>query len=507
MRDLLDLIQILSEGTDLKPSEFTKRPKRFETFIKKIKAGEPLTTVDGQEVYIAKSEAQRFASNWDPQQHKFIDSKDAQYAQLAKGTSYNEESFIPLSKLKKTTEFGGAAVAVGADPSTGGKESFLLKPQNIGITGKDFPAADLLDIITQNQILNSTPHGKIVIQLAWNIASGESVVIPEEARSNDKLRAAIQDNAGEYLGLLALLFRRSKFNKREDFEAWLGGKIDDLTINFAVGENVPLLDSFAKITNKNTSHEIRISSKGGGSGAAPALSGLKIPDHITKNSKLKNGVAFVRLCQEKDTITQVFEGMDLIFQSNPKSISKEWHKFLPFSNNLKLKEKIIANYKGNPITLSKDWQGILALANVVSAEANDGGKIIYSIKKEVMNAINKRDGLPEFQAMILEILEMNFIQQYADYKKGELTFQTQWPAKLNGNISVESKTSAKDPTSGGFSFKLGRTDDDLSSEPGEERIDDEPIMPDVSDVAADITNPKSSSQKEKPTFDVGRKKR
>ena len=53
-----------------------------------------------------------------------------------------------------------------------------------------------------------------------------------------------------------------------------------------------------------------------------------------------------------------------------------------------------------------------------------------------------------------EILDYNFIQQYSTIKDNVLTFQTQWPAKLDGKITVESKSGATDPTKGSFSFKL-----------------------------------------------------
>ena len=182
MRDLLDIINILSEASILAPSEFTKRPQRFEKFIYKIKQGEPFTTVDDQEVTIAKSEADRFLNNWDDYQQKFVDARDAQIAKLARGTNYNGEATIALSKLKKTTEFGGAGVAKGADPTTGGKASYNVTPQAIGIVDKDIPASDLYDMIRNNQVLNSTEHGKIVIQLADYIVSGEAVVLPEDAQ-------------------------------------------------------------------------------------------------------------------------------------------------------------------------------------------------------------------------------------------------------------------------------------------------------------------------------------
>jgi hypothetical protein len=52
-------------------------------------------------------------------------------------------------------------------------------------------------------------------------------------------------------------------------------------------------------------------------------------------------------------------------------------------------------------------------------------------------------------------LDYNFIQQYTKMSKGgQLQFDTQWPAKLNGIVSLESKSGGTDPTKGGFSFKL-----------------------------------------------------
>lgn len=502
MRDLLDLIQILSEASDLKPSEFSKRPQRFETFIKKIKAGEPFTTVDDQEVIIAKSEAQRFVMNWDDYQQKFIDSKDAQMAQLAKGSTYNGQNVIPLSKLRKTTEFGGSGVAKGADPLSGGKASYALTPREIGIVNKDIPAHDLYELLKTNSVLNSTEHGKIVIQLADYIVSGEAVILPEDAQQNDKLRAAIQDNAGEYLGVLALLYYRSRFNKREEFNAWLGGTTDDLIVRFPAESNFALADSFAQLTNSKTSHSVNISSKGKDGGAPPSIRGLKIPEHIETNPKLKNGVAFVKICQEKDNLSQAFEGIDLLFNANPDAISKEWHKFLPFSANPKLVSKIIANYKGEPSTMSREWDRILS--SVASKDASDGGKIIYAIKREVAHAINKKDALPEFKDMVLEILNMNFVQQYTDYEnkhKGEFTFATQWPAKLDGKVSIENKSSAKDPSHGGFSFKLGRVDDDVSSEPGEPRVDEPESDEDFTDTASQIAG--GSSAKSRGDDEIG----
>lgn len=517
MRDLLNLLQNLSEASgvgNLAPSEFKMRAKRFETFVNKIKAQAPFTTIDNQEVVIDPSEADRFLSIWSPQQQQFID-KSAQVAQLAKGSTYDGKNVIKLSSLKKTVEFGGAGAAAGADATTGGKGNYQVKPNHIGICDKDIPATELYKTIVTNTVLNSTDYGKIIIELAKYIVSDESVTLPEEAQKNDKLRAAIQDNAGEYLGVLALIYNRSRFNKKEDFEAWLGSSIGELVLRFPSSETEFLADSYAVVTNKNTGHKVNISSKGKNGGAAPALSGLglKVPDHIRKNPKLANGIAFVDICmlqaRVRTTKDQAFDGIDLLYKVNPDSISKVWHKFLPFGSNPKLKQALIDNYENKGAKLPAAFAPIIN--GVASKEANAGGKIFYAMKKEIELAINDRDALPEFKDMVLEILEMNFVQQYTDYEnkhKGELTFATQWPAKLDGEVTLENKCSAKDPFANGLSFKLGRTDNSVSDEPGQSSVDgvsDEEFNDTASTIAGG-----SSAKSVAPTRelgDIGRKKR
>lgn len=512
MRDLLTVLDTLSEASgvgNLAPGEFKMRPKRFETFINKIKGKKPFTTIDDQEVIINPNEANEFVRNWDVKNNRFIDNQLARNAQLIKGSTYNGENFIPLSKLKKTVEFGGAGVDAGADPTTGGKGSYQVKPAHIGICDVDIPATDLYDMIRNNAVLKSTDYGQVIINLASYIVSGESVTLPEDVQKNDKLRAAIQDNAGEYLGVLALLYNRSRFPKGEQFQAWLGATIGELTLRFPSTETEALADSYATISNKRTKHSVNISSKGKDGGAAPSIkTGLKIPDHIKSNPKLKNAVSFVDMCIKQTTVNQAFDGIDIIYKAKPESISKVWHQFLPFSGNPKLKQLIHAKFKGEDVKLPAAFKPIIN--GVASKEANDGGKIFYAMKKEVEIAVNDRDALPEFKDMVLEILEMNFVQQYTDYQAkhtGELTFATQWPAKLDGKITLENKCSAKGPFDNGFSFKIGRVDDSVSAEPGEPAVDD---LDDFSDDGAQsVAEPSKTtklSKQIKAGGNVGRSK-
>ena len=61
MRDLLNLLDnILTEASNLAPSEILKHDWRWDLVLKKIKAGEPFMTMANQEVIIDPNEANRF---------------------------------------------------------------------------------------------------------------------------------------------------------------------------------------------------------------------------------------------------------------------------------------------------------------------------------------------------------------------------------------------------------------------------------------------------------------
>jgi hypothetical protein len=476
MRDLIEIIEPLYEGSNLAPSEFKNRPKRWQTFIEKIKSKSPFTTTNGKKVVIEPTEADRFMGLYKNNQFT-----GALKARLIPGSAEDE---ISLSKLAKTTEFGGGASETGKKDMSAGKEGLLVKPSQIGIVDKQIPAEELYDTIVNNPVLKSTEYGRVVIQLAEYIVAGEHVMLPEKYQSKDhkKIQKAIEDYAGEYLGVLALLYGRSRFPAKARFLEWLGGSTDELVLVWPGKANTALADSFATVTNPKTNHTLNISSKGGGGGAAPSISGLKIPPHVELNHKLRTAVKFIEICKEEGTIEQAFSAMDLIYKTNPKKLPKEWFQYLPFatkSPQIKaLSEESWKDYLARVNTpLPKKYQPIV---KQIGGQASDGGKFIYAVKKAVAKAINEDDAIPEFASVILEILNMNFIQQYTDYKSGEYTFATQWPGKLDGEISVTTKSSASDPKSGGFSFKLGRSDDDntdLDDEDGDTGIEDtEPLV-------------------------------
>lgn len=515
MRDLLDKIAYLAEDRTLSAGTIKKYPERFDKFITMIRNEVPFYTVDKEPVIADPSEADRFQAMYD-------DNKFTGTLKMAVTTDGGEKKELPLSQLLKTKDLGGQA-STGEEGEETGKEAALLKPSQIGITDQDIPATELGDAIINNSVLQSTDYGQIVIQMAETIMQGNNPTIPKEIST--KIRASIVDYAGEYLGVLALVQGTSRFPRRQGFEKWLGGEVSSLTINFPSKSNTNIADSFASIKNEKTQHTVNISSKGKGGGAPPSVGGLKIPQEIRDNPDYEASVAFIDLCDsgknpkynlpEPRTISQVFQAMNLLYQYVPDAIPEKFNEFLPWKADIinRVNDSMAAFKQRKNLALP-EYQSLWSDIDF-KKPSSDGGKLTHAVKLAVMQAVNEGNALPDFQDVILAILDMNFIQQYADYdaKSRTMSFATQWPAKLEGKITLESKSGATDPTKGGFSFKLSNTDPKTSLEqPNELGIGTagtDQTEKDFTAGAEKIAKGGSSVLAKEPTSvgDVGRKKR
>lgn len=452
MRDLLNIIDTLNE-VSLTAGEITKYEDRFKAFVDHIVNGRPFYTDQdkagipkGTKVILDPNEAKRFVDLY--ANNQFVGRI------MAKDT---QGKMWSLSDFAKTSEFGGASAKPDDSSEALSKEAAGLKPDQIKITDQPIKAGQLGQVIVSNAALNSTPHGRAVIACAQAIMAGQTPVIPPEILKSGPVTAAIVDYAGEYLGVLALIYGRTSFPNQADFLKWLGGSLSNLTLNFPGKQNNPMADSFAEITNPTTNHQINISSKGTGGGAAPAISSLLIPDHLKKKKQYRTAIDLIELTQNENlpkptTISQVFQAMNLLNERVPDKIPAEFKPFLPWPQTIvdEVNASRLAK-KGQRVDLPK----YKTITNQVKSTGSDGGKLTYVTKKAVMNIVNS-GAVPEFQAAILEILDYNFIQQYTSLvkKTGALMFSTQWPAKLDGKVTMESKSSATDPIAGGFSFKL-----------------------------------------------------
>jgi hypothetical protein len=285
--------------------------------------------------------------------------------------------------------------------------------------------------------------------------AGDNPTIPPEFVKNDQIKKAIVDYAGEYLGVLALLYGTTKWlggdSKKEEFLKWLGGDLMSLTLNFPSNPSNQLADSYAEITNSKTGHTLNISSKGTGGGAPPSLSGLKIPDHVREKPQYQTAIDLIELTQNENipkpkTVSQVFLMMNLLHERVPDKIPQEFKEFLPFK--MDIISQINDSRKNN--TPMPKYE---PLFKDLDSRGSDGGKLTYVVKKAVIEMVNG-GAVPDFQGVILEILDYNFIQQYAKAARGVMEFSTQWPAKLDGVITMESKSGGTDPTKGGLNFKL-----------------------------------------------------
>ena len=517
MRDLLDRIDRIAEAT-LDASTIIKYPERFDAFISHIKNRRPFyTELEGTEVILDPREADRFLQL----------RAQGQFRGQLKGRDLQGQEW-PLSQFRKTIEFGGSSAKPGDDGEVQ-KEAALVKPSQIGITDKPIPAGNLGKEIVNNTVLQGTDYGQAVIGMAQQIMSGQNPVLPREYLGT-KIGTSIQDYAGEYLGVLAMITGVSDFPYKQDFLDWLGGDLKSLTLEFPSKANTNIADSYASITNKRTNHQINISSKGEGGGAPPSVGGLKIPDEIRNDPKYQTAVDFIDLADtsrkggrfqlpEPKTVSQVFQTMNLLHDRVPEAVPQKFRRFLPW--DIGIVDEVIASMDAfkdgkekNLPRYQSTWSDIR-----FKKPSSDGGKLVHAVKLAVMEAVNEGEAIPNFQEVILGILGMNFIQQYAlmNSKTGVMTFRTQWPAQLRGKVSLESKSGATDPRKGGFSFKLANTDpvtrldqpdeSGKSAEQDPDRARDTALDPDQEPQRSSVTARRAPDTDEPEELRLGRRRK
>lgn len=438
--------ELLTEAQTLSLPKLLKDIGRFNNLVMDIKGGQPLYLEDGTPVVIKPSEGDALL--------KLHKSGELEVKGQRLGLTAKDGKVYPLSSFLKTIRYGGHAIPPGQEetsPMT--KEGLKLKPSEVGLAEKNIVAGSLGKVLVSNTILNSSPTGKIVVDLAKAISAGQLPTVPKGL--DPRAVAAINDNAGEYLGVWALIKGISEFPNRDKFLKWLNAPLESLTLFFPSKQNTSIADSYALI-DPASGHQINISSKGRAGGAPPSIAGLKIPDSIRKKKQYAGALAFMDIIQTKklqpgvaDTIAQPFYVMNMIVKINPQAIPSKFNKFLPFTADMvSMANTSVAKKTPLPSKYQSLWNDI-----EFTKDSTDGGKMIHAVKVAVKDIINA-GAIPNFEAAVLEILDYNFIQQYTTINKGVMTFRTQWPAKVDGKITVETKSGATDPTKGSFSFKL-----------------------------------------------------
>jgi hypothetical protein len=366
-----------------------------------------------------------------------------------------EKSDLQTAKGQATTDVNVQPLGIGiAAPkvdknTTTSEEIKTALDSNSAIKG-----ADLYDVIANNQIL--TGAGKLGVAIKKAAEEISNFQIPDLASYDEKTQKVMAIDAGEYLGILMMVYGLAEWheNKYDKFLKFLGATdLSELLIIFPGSQNSQLQDSYG-VQNTSTGHTIMISSKGGvgstAAGAAPALSGLKIPDRMKKNAKDGSAVDFIQLMQNASTINQPFYALNFLNQYYPDSVPELYKSVLPFTNADIA--SINASIKGQG-ELDPKYSAILQ-SRKIKARARAGGILFYAAAKDLVDSFNANQPIPDFRQTVLKILDMNFVQIFTRVVGKKLTAKVLWPGNIDGNVLLWTKAEAASPSSAGLSFKV-----------------------------------------------------
>jgi len=375
-------------------------------------------------------------------------------------TGYLNKQYVEVkvSALFKSDEL---KQSIGVSLGTTQKESFVIKPSQI-FKDERFSANQVFAEIINNPILQKTEIGQAIISMAQQIEKGK---LPNFSDLPTEFQTPIRDYAGEYLGVCSLIKGIANFPTRNQWFKHLGvSDLSKIFIHFPQKPNFALGDSIGSFENAETGNVILISSKGGKKGAPPSLNGLKIPDDIASKNAYANEVDFITTLQNSSADVQPFEGINKLYNLNKDSINKVIQTVLPLSINdineiLQFFDK--SQYiKDDWVNLPKKYHPIIGLIqanlNRFSKTSTPGGILHYIMNKEIINAVNNNNALPNFEPLAREILQKNFIQIFSRPKGSVLGFDIVWPNLQmgTGKIELYSKASANDPKSQKMSFSV-----------------------------------------------------
>lgn len=373
--------------------------------------------------------------------------------------SYDDRIFSAGKTGKEASKAGDTDIKVKPanvfGHGTPEKEQFLTPELAINLGA--FPAKDLGQHIMSNQhLVKQGPAGKAVIEIAREIIAGQVPLVPTLAT---KTLTSIQNDAFEYLGVLALIHGVAKFPTSKEFYKHLGSNMNDLLLLFPGSTTNPLADSYA-LVDKATGNQVFISSKGGKkSGAASSITGLKLPEEWGKsrNETIKF-ISFLQTSARPANI-QPFVVANYIHQRFPNSLG-ELEQFLPFSDDFI--SYILSTYKnaknGVPETANevpKEYRAFFKLIEKKSQASKYGvfWNSRYFVKEMIHNAVNTGRAAPNFSAKMIEALNVNFIVLKTKPKGGKFVTDVSWPSVMGGNIVLIHKDAA-DKWGGAITWKL-----------------------------------------------------
>lgn len=385
---------------------------------------------------------------------------------------------VSLSQLEKTKEFGGDSKL----DNPMGKQALQLKPSDLSISAHApknpkekfdvdspdvlnqamatgaFPAGELATKIQNDPVLAANNVGKKVIEMSKQISAHEVPTMPTRKELPNTALAAIRDYGGEYLGVQQLIDNTANFPHAEAFYKFMDTspeQMGDLMLYFPKSTNTPLADSLA-LQNTGTGHVIKLSSKGGKEGAPPSLDNLKIPDEYRKkkNKDIANVIKFIDTAQNSQAKNQPFKLIELLAMIAPDSVPESVKEILPITQEEF--DRLYATKKNPKLPCPQKFK---KLANIKGAKGKmlsgtHYGRVHYQLNKIVLDAINKKNALPAFRKIALELLGYNFVQIYSRERQGKLFADVLWPGKVNGIVEIYSKSSSADPDHQKISFSV-----------------------------------------------------
>lgn len=449
MRDILNILESVLTEANLGSQEIpanknsgVKNPKtgqlmsRPDLFLYKVANRSPFTLVNGGEVTIDPKETNKVKA-W------IRSSPKGPQGVISLLTTDGET--VKNTELLKTIEFGSKE---SETIKLKGSDVFDVTDQDIKDFGNSidailqaggFPARDMYEVLANSpQVKKLGPVGKAVTDMAKQIASGQVPIVPDNLPP--AAVKAIELYASEYLGVMGLVYGTTPFKggSRADFDKFVGTDISDMIVYFPKSISNPLADSFS-VVNQDTGHAIKISSKAAGKGAAPALSSVKIPGDVQK--KYPEFYQFYEIVTNPQisTFVQPFEVLNYLYSVAPNTVPKQYKLIMPFSADTVIAcQESMKTGQPLPPKLQKIFYSNMSDA-VKSNKSPDGGKVWVSLTSDVLDAVNKQDAIPNFQAGVIESLGYNFIQLYSNIKGNKLVSEAFWPGKVTGQVKMKSK--------------------------------------------------------------------
>lgn len=461
----------LTPGTLFDPRHLKWRPQNF---LQKLKDGTPFVDKAGNQYYPDEGEYQRLAPTIKgvlnrlefepnaPLPSIFVNMKDVGPISVSK----LEKADLQTAKGQATSDVNVQPLGIGitADPinkpGTKPKDKIVLTTdQEIKKAldkHQEIKAGNLYNVIMSNKVLDSAGElGKAIKQAATDMNNGQEPIIKQY---DESIQRKIAIDAGEYLGVLAMVNDIADFPKKAAFLNFLKSPdFNNLSLIFPGEQNSPLGDSYG-VQNAETGHNIIISSKGGkgstATGAAPSLSGLRASIEKRK-AKIRrgNGLDFINhIIEVSPTSAQGFAGINWIANNYPEAVPEKYRKLVPFTSE-DVKQVLNNIRTKNTSPIPKKFLPLISAPSIQASKGADGGKLVYVVTKDLVDTINSGI-IKNFRTTVLELLDENFVQIFARIIGGKLTTKVLWPGKVDGNVALHTKISPGEPGKAGLSFKV-----------------------------------------------------